>query len=38
MPVEFYPRSSMSLKGVVQGGGVVDSDFCGNIAVILRYK
>ena len=31
MPVEFYPHSSMSLKGVV------DSDFCSNIAVILTY-
>ena len=37
MPVEFYPHSSMSLKGVVLGGGVVDSDFCGNIAIILTY-
>ena len=26
----------MSLKGVVLGG-VVDSDFCGNIAIILTY-
>ena len=25
----------MSLKGIVLGGGVVDSDFRGNIAVIL---
>ena len=27
----------MSLKGVVLGGDVVDSDFCGNIAIILTY-
>ena len=25
----------MSLEGVTLGGGVIDSDFCGNISVIL---
>ena len=30
-----YPLSSMSLKGVVLGGCVVDLDFRGNIAVLL---
>ena len=30
-----YPRSGLSLKGLILGGGVTDSDFRGNIYAIL---
>ena len=30
-----YPRSGLSCKSVILGGGVIDSNFLGNIFVIL---
>ena len=30
-----YPRSSLSFKPLFLGGGVIDSDYRGNISVIL---
>ena len=30
-----YPRSSLSLKLILIGGGVVDSDYRGNVRVIM---
>ena len=30
-----YPRSSLSLKPILIGGGVVDSDYRGNVCVIM---
>ena len=30
-----YPRSGLSMKGRSLGGGVIDSDYRGNISIIL---
>ena len=30
-----YPRSGLSLKPIFLGGGVIDSDYRGNISIIL---
>ena len=32
---KIYPRSSLSLHSIFDGGGMIDSDFRGNIHVIL---
>ena len=32
---KIYPRSSLSLRSVFVGGGIIDSDFRGNTRVIL---
>ena len=33
---KIYPRSSVSLKSVFLGGGIIDSDYSGNVRVILN--
>ena len=33
---KIYPRSSLSLKSIVLGGGIIDSDYRGNVRVILH--
>ena len=33
---KIYPRSSVSLKSVFLGGGIIDSDYRGNVRVILN--
>ena len=33
---KMYPRSRLSLKSIVLGGGIIDPDYRGNIRVILH--
>ena len=33
---KIYPRSSMSLKSIFLGGGILDSDYRGNVRVIIH--
>lgn len=34
--IKFFDRSSLSIKGLILGGGVIDPDFSGELCVILH--